>query len=394
MRESSNFRCLGTACKGQWLYLIDEQGIVYSELENQFVGLDATGVLAYRVFDAGSTVDELRGHPAAAESFQTLHAIFALSRGKFPEEHGEQQSEEWPLLKAPQAANVKVNGLPLLIEVPGEVWNELCRDCFVSCTATTQPARFHIRISRAGDAWTVLINEREVFPVVQDTQLGLGLLHAVRTLLYDEAQYDVAFHAAMVANDEHGILLCAPRECGKSTLAAYLAANGFALVSDEPSLLCLDTICISPVEMPISLKEGAWNILATEWPQLTDARIHTRSDGQKIKLLHPSQGGIARTPKRLTHIIFPRYSASSSARVEALSPIQQLALLNEGGMLLGRRLNKDIFERFLSLMCATPAFAIYYSSLQQAEQMVQRILSDRVAQPPAKMVTIPEPPDV
>jgi len=212
--------------------------------------------------------------------------------------------------------------------------------------------------------------------------------------LYDEAQYDVAFHAAMVANNEHGILLCAPRECGKSTLAAHLAANGFALVSDEPSLLCLDTICISPVEMPISLKEGAWNILATEWPQLTDARIHTRSDGQKIKLLHPSQGGMARTPKRLTHIIFPRYSASSSARVEALSPIQQLALLNEGGMLLGRRLNKDMFERFLSLMCATPAFAIYYSSLQQAEQMVQRILSDRVAQAPAKMVRMPESPDV
>ena len=211
---------------------------------------------------------------------------------------------------------------------------------------------------------------------MKDEQIGLGMLHAVRSLLYAEAQYDVAFHAAMVADDRYGIMLCAPRESGKSTLAAHLAAQGLTSISDEPALLHLDTTSISSVEMPISLKDGTWNILAGEWPQLSDAPIHIRSDGRRIKLLHPLRDPAINGPARLTHIVFPEYAPSSPAYIEPLSPLRTLTLLNEGGMLLGKRMNKDVFGQFLKLVCSIPAHIAHYSSLQEADLIIHNIVSE------------------
>jgi hypothetical protein len=374
MEQGSEFCCIATACDQQWLYQIGENGILYSQKQNRVAGLDAGGLLTYRAFDAGVCLQDLREVAGSSQS-SALDTIFALSKGKFPEAQEAEERRDWPPLVSPPDANAGVHGIPMRVELPGGETGVLGKDCFRSCPLTTQPARFHLRLERVATTWTIIANDQEIFPAIKDEQAGLGLLHAVRSLLYAEAQYDVAFHAAMVADSQHGIMLCAPRESGKSTLAAHLAAHGFALVSDEPALLHLDTASVSRVEMPISLKEGTWKILSDAWPQLVDAPIHVRSDGRRIKLLHPSSDHSAAYPQRLTHIVFPRYSASSPPRLEALAPMQALALLNEGGMLLGKRFDKEKFEQFLRLICATPTFVAKYSSLQEADQMIQSILT-------------------
>ncbi len=374
--KDSEFDCIATGCDQQWLYRFGEGGVVYSQMQNRFVGLDAAGILAYQAFDAGATPHDLlssseigQASPVAAEALDT---IFALSRGQFPESSEREERSAWPAPVVPKSANVEVHGIPFFVECLPQALGALCRDCFLSCPSTSRPARFHLRLQRAENSWTIFANDREIFPSLKDEQIGLGMLHAVRSLLYTEAQYDIAFHAAMVANDRHGIMLCAPRESGKSTLSAHLAAHDFTLISDEPALLHLDTASISSVEMPINLKESTWGILADEWPQLSDAPIHIRSDGRRIKLLHPMRA--IHAPQRLTHIVFPEYSLSSPAHIQKLSPLRALTLLNEGGMLLGKQMNKDGFEQFLELICSMPAFATRYSSLQEAEQMIRSAL--------------------
>jgi hypothetical protein len=369
---------MATACEQQWLYQLGDEGIVYSQAQNRIAGLDAAGLLAYQAFDAGASLHDLQAFRSMSQSSQTAEAldvIFALSKGRFPADQDHEERRDWPALDCPQNASVEVHEIPMLVECPQEAQKMLCSDCFKSCPPSTQPARFHLRIVRAGTSWSISANDREIFPSVRDEQVGLGLLHAVRSLLYDEAPYDVAFHAAMIADAKHGIMLCAPREFGKSTLAAYLSAHGFNLVSDEPALLNLHTASVSPVEMPISLKEGTWRILENEWPQLEHAPIHVRSDGRRIKLLHPSQDRVAHAPQRLTRIVFPKYSPSSPANLEAVSPIRRLTLLNEGGMFLGKQLSKEKFEQFLRLICATLAFVAHYSSLQEAARMIQGVVN-------------------
>jgi hypothetical protein len=359
---------------GQYLYLVDDGGVVFSETQNRFVGLDAAGVAAYRAFDAGADVQELRAchegsrssaPPGASEDgLETLHA---LSRGIFP---GGDISPEWPALSYPisASANLDLHGIPVCLEYPAGPLEDVCLDYFRNCPATTRPAQCHLQAQQEADSWAIRINGSEFLSGLHGQQIGLGLLHAARALLYAEAKYDIAFHAAMVAGRDKGIMLCAPRESGKSTLTAYLIARGFDLLADEPTLLHLDTASASPLPFPLSLKEGSWDVLGHEWPQLAGAPVHLRSDGMKIRLLHPPRLPVL--PQRLTHIVFPEYSPSAAGCVERFSPLRSLSFLNEGGMLLASQLKRDTFEAFLRLIMNTPAYAIQYASLEMAEQMI------------------------
>ena len=362
--------CEATACAGQWLYLLGNEGVVYSEIQNRFAGLGAAGVSAYRAFDAGASIQDLRSSSEARSSSfdwrDELETIYALSKGAFPADDGQ---EGWPTFNHSLTANIEIHGIPVLLEYPAGPFEGLCLDYFRNCPVTTQLARCHLSAQHTENGWSIYGNGSELLASLRDQQVGLGLLHAARSLLYAEAKYDVAFHAAMVAHDDRGVLLCAPREGGKSTLAAYLVTQGFELLTDEPALLDLDSCAVSPLDLPLSLKEGSWDVLRHEWPQMADTPVHVRSDGVKIRLLHPPRARLS-LPRRLTHIAFPEYRASSEAYSERLSPLRTVKLLDEGGMILARHLTRDTFEAFLRLVCTTPAYVVRYASLQEAGRMI------------------------
>jgi hypothetical protein len=361
-----SFRRMTTTCARQWLYLLGDEGVVYSEAQNRFAGLDAAGVAAYRAFDAGARMEDLRfihGNRPSSASDDGLKAIHALSLGNFPSEDA-----RWdcPIVDKPRASNIAIHNIPVLLEYPAGPLEDLCHDYFRNCHATMQPARCRLSAQRAEDGWTIYVNGRELLSSLRDEQIGLGLLHAARSLLYAEAEYEVAFHAAMVADRDCGVMLCAPREAGKSTLAAYFMAQGFDLLTDEPALLNLDTGSVASLRLPVALKEGSWTVLQHDWPQLSRAPIHIRSDGMKIRLLHPLETGFSAHSRKLTHILFPHYHPASVAHAERLSPLHTLSLLNEGGLLLGRYFDRHRFEAFLRFVCLTPAYTIRYASIREA----------------------------
>jgi hypothetical protein len=378
MKETENankgLQRLYTKLPQQWLYLFSEGGVVYSEMHNRYAGLDAAGVAAYRAFDAGATVEDLNalGHISSESSAEPMRTIHELSEGVFP---AEDLPVKCPALQYPCVANMEIDGIPLLVEFPAGTPQELSRDYFRHCLPCTKPAHFHISAQRVDDGWTIHGNGRELLSSLSDNQLGLGFLHAARSLLYAEARYDVAFHAAMVAKADRGILLCAPREAGKSTLAAYLVAHGFQLLADEPALLHLDTGSVSALGLPIALKEGSWPLLEAEWPQLKDAAVHIRSDGMRIRLLHPpsssnSPSSNPTSSRRLTSFLFPEYVPFSAARATRLPPLQTLSFLNDAGSIMAKHFSRETFEAFLALICATPAFALQFASLQEAASMI------------------------
>src|SRR6202000_3523612 len=268
-----SFRRITTTCARQWLYLLGDEGVVYSEAQNRFAGLDAAGVAAYRAFDAGAHLEDLRSTRAdrsSSASDDGLKAIYALSRGNFS---AEDARLDWPAVDKHRTSNIAIHNIPVLLECPAGPLEDLCHDYFRNCPLTMQPARCHLSAQHAEDGWTIYANGRELLSSLCDEQIGLGMLHAARSLLYAEAEYDVAFHAAMVADRDCGVMLCAPREAGKSTLAAYLIAQGFDLLTDEPALLNLDTGSVASLRLPVAFKEGSWSGLEHEWPQMSRARI-------------------------------------------------------------------------------------------------------------------------
>jgi hypothetical protein len=249
----------------------------------------------------------------------------------------------------------------------------LCSDYFRNCPITERQARCYLSAQQTENGWAIYVNGLEFLPLLQEEQLGLGLLHAARSLLYAQGDYDVAFHAAMVARDDCGIMLSAPCEYGKSTLAAYLETQGFELLTDEPALLNLDKWSVRSLRLPVSLKEGSWPVLRPQRPDLDSAPMHIRSDGTKIRLAHPSEERISSRARALTHIVFPQYRPGCEARIESLSSFHTLRLLTDGGMLFARHSARDGFEKFLKSICLTPAYRIHYDSLQDADRMLREV---------------------
>ena len=370
-----------TVLPGQWLYLFGDGGVIYSDTKSRFAGLDAKGVSAYLAFEAGASVRDLRrfdGNQGSTESGGGLEQIYALTQGVFPEE---EPANDWPASDDEASADlrsgtkisrreaVEIAGIPVSLEYPAGELESLCRDYFRNCPPATDPPRCHVSALCCRNRWAVYVNGREFLSPQNEEQLGLGLMHAARAMLYAEAHYDVAFHASVVAHEDRAVLLCAPREFGKSTLAAYLSAHGFDLLADEPALLHLDSCALSSFPLPISIKEGSWPFLQQELPQFSCGPVHFRSDGVRILLAHSPlkrRAGQA----RLSQIIFPNYDPSSPANVERLSPLRTLELLNDGGMLMAKNLGRDKFEDLLVLLCQIPAHRIRYASLQEAWRLL------------------------
>ena len=374
--RNSGLRRLATRLPRQWLYQIGDDGVVFSEEQSRFAGLDATAVSAYLAFDAGATPEDLRAcgpHTRSTVSRNTMAAIYALSQGIFPAEDG---PVDWPPLQNAPIANIALHNVPVLIEFPPRPVDELCRDVFRNCPAAAKPAAYKISAERATTGWAIHINGGEILSSLADEQLGLGFLHAARSVLYAASRYDVAFHAAMVGTENCGIMLSAPREAGKSTLSAYLLSHGFDLLADEPTLLQLDTGCVSSLSLPISLKRKSWTVLRNDWPTLEQAPIHVRSDGTKIRLLHPPSASRSTISRRLTRIVFPEYPPSGAACIEQISPLQALRLANDAGMVLARYFSRSKFEAFLELLCTIPAYRLRYASLSEAFSSISRLVNE------------------
>jgi hypothetical protein len=383
LRNSANtnysFECIPSARPHQWLYLFGAEGVVYSEAHNRFAGLDAAGVSAYRAFDAGANVEDLRSQSnvpsmASTPAADALDVIHALSQGIFPDEDA---SADWPAFDPTSnaklgIANIEIHGIAISLDYPLGPLEHLCRDYFQNCAPTNQPSRCNLSVRPVQEGWAIFVNGHKFFSLQRKEQVGLGLMHAARSLLYAKGGYDIAFHAAMVAHGDCGVMLCAPREYGKSTLVAHLLTLGFGLLTDEPALLDLDTCSVASLRLPLSLKQGSWSLLRSEWPQLTNAPIHVRSDGIGVRLAHAPTERFCDRPHRLTHIVFPQYCPHSTTQVESLLPMQTLSLLNEGGMSLAKHLTHDNFDTFIRLVCQTPAYRFRYTSFED----VQRILPE------------------
>jgi hypothetical protein len=377
-----------TLLSGQWLYLFGDGAVIYSERENRFAGLDDKGLATYLAMEAGASVDDLRHAGGTVTSgFDTgLDAIYGLTQGIFPADI----KEYWPVLNvnaspdvgvgsgASRVETVGIAGIPVSIEYPAGAPEALCRDYFRNCPAESGPPRCFLTARRDADGWVVDVNGREFLLLQHEEQLGLGLMHALRTMMYAETAYDVAFHAAAVAHRNSAILLCAPREAGKSTLAAYLVAHGFELLADEPSFLELDTCAVSSLPLPLSLKEGSWQPLHRELPYFSCGPLHMRSDGVRIRLAHVPSDPRELRARPLARIVFPQYDSSSETSSERLTPLRTLALLNESGLLAAQDLGRERFERFLDLLGRTPAHRIRYSSLENVGQL----LADPVSSSP------------
>jgi hypothetical protein len=131
----------------------------------------------------------------------------------------------------------------------------------------------------------------------------------------------LSLHAATVADDGSGLVICGASGAGKSTLTAALVQRGWSLVTDEPSLVewCGGRPAVWPGPQRVRLVPDS-AALEHVWAGQWDV-------GDKIAVAPPAPAAVTETPVRAIVVLGGRVGADEPLRVRRLDPADALAVL-------------------------------------------------------------------
>jgi hypothetical protein len=114
----------------------------------------------------------------------------------------------------------------------------------------------------------------------------------------------LTIHSALVSRNGHGVVIAGLPESGKSTLSCALWANGFSLLSDDMTIVDLDTTQAWPAPRRVSLRTPSRALLGeTLWQRIATAPA-TSSTAEGC-LFHPDEiSGTRPGTVKFTTLIF------------------------------------------------------------------------------------------
>lgn len=124
-------------------------------------------------------------------------------------------------------------------------------------------------------------------------------------------------HAAVIEKSGYAVVMPAPPGSGKSTLTAALIQEGWRLLSDELTLIDLDTRLIIPFPRPVSLKNQSIDVIKQRYPHVVFGPLS--SDTVKGSVCHIKPPSTSVAQQRLScpvgWIIFPKYEAEAKTEL-------------------------------------------------------------------------------
>ncbi len=181
------------------------------------------------------------------------------------------------------------------------------------------------------------------------------------------AHHYLVIHAAVV--ERHGTALILPGEpgSGKSTLCAALVSSGWRLLSDEMTLLSIDSGNVAPFPRPVSLKNASLEVVRDYAPDARFGEVVADTNKGTVGHMRPPPASVARSLEHAApgHIVFPRYTAGADTRLERLSQGQTFMRTAENCFnyhLLG----EEGFHTLARAIDDCSCHSIEYSSLPEA----------------------------
>lgn len=135
------------------------------------------------------------------------------------------------------------------------------------------------------------------------------------------SQHVLILHAAAVARGNRAVIMPAPPGSGKSTLCAALVNRGWRLLSDELTIIRLDTGEITGLARPVNLKNKSIDIIRDFAPDaFLTAPVHDTTKGT-VALMAPSAESVRDVGQaaKPCWMILPRYRAGAPT---SLVPMQ------------------------------------------------------------------------
>lgn len=174
-------------------------------------------------------------------------------------------------------------------------------------------------------------------------------------------------HAAVLARGEDALVLPGPPGSGKSTLSAALMLAGWRLLSDELTLIDLETLEIPPILRPLSLKNRSIDLIAERGPGLVfSAPIEDTAKGRVCHASPTAESLAARGHNaRLRWLVLPRFADGAAPEclpMDRAEGVLQLLQHSFNVQVLGER----AFEAACGAMESATALEYHYGELDAA----------------------------
>jgi hypothetical protein len=204
--------------------------------------------------------------------------------------------------------------------------------------------------------------------------LGGGLWHAILECIHPDVHWRAIIHGAALARNGIGLALAGPSGSGKTTLAAGLVSRGFDYLSDDAVPLSEPDGEIVPWPLPLSVKPGSIELLKSRFPELGNAPVYP-TKGTEARLLMPAANVWDATAVKLRTLIFPRFIAGAAPKQRRLSQFEAVQNLLGDRVWLGYPITQARVKSFLDWLDDTPAYEIHYGTLDDAVQLVERVIA-------------------
>ena len=185
-------------------------------------------------------------------------------------------------------------------------------------------------------------------------------------------RYLTAIHAACVARNDTGIMLCGGSNAGKSTLAFACARAGFTYVADDCTYLLIGSTDRIALGRPhqIRFRDDA----VRHFPEIEGWSKRARPNG-KISIEVPTRAFPnihTATRHPIGRIVFINRGSEGHARLEPMPHGDALALLLRDMPSYGEEVNA-LYEKTVETLLEVPAFRMHYRSLDDAIRLLSEI---------------------
>ena len=202
-----------------------------------------------------------------------------------------------------------------------------------------------------------------------------ALIYEASKSSYPDSQWLIFLHAGAVSDGKRCVLMPGLPGCGKSTLTAALALEGFHYVCEDIAPVTRNTWSVASVRTRICLREGGWMALKQKYPDLETVRGGRRW-GNQLRYLTPAVNEKELTRLPVHCIVFPEYTPEAAFQLSPITSEEKLARLLQTGAWFSDPQDEERIKELLAWIQATPGYQLRYRDFEEAKASINNLMSN------------------